>query len=443
MIKKISIHNFKSYESADLHLAPLSVLIGANASGKSNMLEALRLISWLAQGQKLSALQYQVNKEDQIVRGFISHLPRFGQQKFSLGCSLAEGAKTLDFNATIGLRSIRNTEELHLEEESCNYKDWLYRTNRASEDHFTNMVVKFNNFKKGGNKPQFHTNDQQLVFSQITPASFEKQYKAQGRTILHASELLKETLSKIVFLDPNPKLMHDYSFKADKVLQESGRNISAVLHHLTKGQEKPETNETNRKKVLEFIKSLPEQNISGLSFIETPRGEVLLQLHEAVPNQPEETEPHKVDASLLSDGTLRALAIVALLLSAEAGSLVIIEEIDNGIHPGRVKDLMQRINTLAEERQLSVLITSHNATLLNAIPKNRVADVQFCYRDAENGSSKISRIKDIRDYPSLIAQDDLGNLLTRGLIDQYAKDETSAEEKIKKGLDWLNQFMDE
>lgn len=40
MIERIDISNFKSCKKASLPLAPLTVLVGANASGKSNALEA-------------------------------------------------------------------------------------------------------------------------------------------------------------------------------------------------------------------------------------------------------------------------------------------------------------------------------------------------------------------------------------------------------------------
>lgn len=433
MIEKFTIKNFKSYEEANLYIAPLSILIGANASGKSNMLEALRLLNWLAQGQKLSALQYQINEEDQIVRGFINHLPRFNQKSFSLGCTIRENKKTFNLSLKIGLRNVKDNWELHIEHEECTNSDWLYRTKYPSEKAFTEMKVEYNNFSRGGRKPQVNITDQQVAFTQMTPASFEAKYKKEAKNILVATEALEKTLSKIVFLDPNPKLMHGYSFKSDKRLLESGKNISAVLHHLI------EDDENNKKEILQFIKSLPEQQIEDISFIETSRGEVLVLLHEAFMS----SNGNKVDAGLLSDGTLRALAIVAALLSAENGSLVIIEEIDNGIHPNRVKDLMERINELAKRRKLSVLITSHNPTLLNASPKETVSNVQFCYRNKHDGCSKITRIQEIKDYPELIAQDDLGNLLTRGLIDKYVKDETTEEEKVNKGLDWLKAFEDE
>ena len=47
MLSSFTIQNFKSYRDATLKLAPLTVLIGANASGKSNAIEGLRLLSWI------------------------------------------------------------------------------------------------------------------------------------------------------------------------------------------------------------------------------------------------------------------------------------------------------------------------------------------------------------------------------------------------------------
>ena len=53
MITSFTVSGFKSYQDAKLPLAPLTLLIGANASGKSNLIEAIRLLSWLARGQRL------------------------------------------------------------------------------------------------------------------------------------------------------------------------------------------------------------------------------------------------------------------------------------------------------------------------------------------------------------------------------------------------------
>jgi predicted ATPase len=84
----------------------------------------------------------------------------------------------------------------------------------------------------------------------------------------------------------------------------------------------------------------------------------------------------------LSDGTLRVLAIAATLLSVNSGTFVIIEEIDNGVHPSRADNLVKQIREIALERKLRVLITSHNQALLDAVPDSDIGNVLCCYRES-------------------------------------------------------------
>ncbi|MEI7695559.1 MAG: AAA family ATPase [Chlorobium sp.] len=95
---------------------------------------------------------------------------------------------------------------------------------------------------------------------------------------------------------------------------------------------------SRRAAILEFIQSLPEQAIESLDFLFTPRNEVMVKLVETFGGM-----PRSYDASLLSDGTLRVFAIAAAMLSATEGSLVVIEEIDNGVHPSRARHLLDQI----------------------------------------------------------------------------------------------------
>ena len=48
MLKRIKIQGYKSLVNLELNLKPLSVLVGPNASGKSNLLDALQLLSQIA-----------------------------------------------------------------------------------------------------------------------------------------------------------------------------------------------------------------------------------------------------------------------------------------------------------------------------------------------------------------------------------------------------------
>ena len=69
MLSSVTIENFKSYRKATLKLAPLTVLIGANASGKSNAIEALRLLSWIAEGKRRGTIRHDLLEKERAIRG--------------------------------------------------------------------------------------------------------------------------------------------------------------------------------------------------------------------------------------------------------------------------------------------------------------------------------------------------------------------------------------
>jgi predicted ATPase len=116
----------------------------------------------------------------------------------------------------------------------------------------------------------------------------------------------------------------------------------------------------------------------GPLFLTGPRGKVMVQLQESFGA----TERY-CEAALLSDGTLRVLAIAAAMLSATEGSLVVIEAIDNGVHPSRAEHLLTSIRAIAERRNLRVLLSTHNPALMDALPDAALGDVVFCYRDPQ------------------------------------------------------------
>ncbi|VVN88987.1 AAA family ATPase [Pseudomonas fluorescens] len=86
MLTNIRLEGFKSYRNQQLPLSPLTLMIGANASGKSNALEAFRFLCWLGQGQKLSVLRQRVDDSEQILRCQVRDLPYLRGQSFILGC---------------------------------------------------------------------------------------------------------------------------------------------------------------------------------------------------------------------------------------------------------------------------------------------------------------------------------------------------------------------
>ena len=94
MLSSVTIEGFKSYRKATLKLAPLTVLIGANASGKSNAIEALRLLSWIAQGNKLGSIRHALREDDRAVRGTVRDIGFRGRHRFALSCRAAGSGDT-------------------------------------------------------------------------------------------------------------------------------------------------------------------------------------------------------------------------------------------------------------------------------------------------------------------------------------------------------------
>ncbi|HTG36027.1 MAG TPA: ATP-binding protein [Thermoanaerobaculia bacterium] len=391
MIQSFSIENFKSFRKATLPLSPLTLLIGANASGKSNAIEAIQLLAWLASGRPLNDLLYDVREQELSLRGGFKDLGG-ADGEISLGCEATEDSDRTSLTFSISLEVTEaglqvTTQHLFAHENMQDSGKRLLAT--ASQD-----------FKQDPSEPV-------AKFPQIASA-----------------------LSSMFFLDPNPRRMREYSFVQEKQLKRDGSALSSVLRRLTE-------EEGEKARVLDFIRFLPEQDISDISYVETPRGEVMVQLHEtfggrAVPR----------DAALLSDGTLRVLAVAAALLSIPKGSVVIVEEIDNGVHPSRAERLLADVQKIARERDLRVLLTTHNPALLDALPLEAIPDTVACYRDPEEGDSRLIRLEELESYPELVAQGPLGWLVTRGILDRYLKDpdKRDGEVKVEKGLAWLADF---
>ena len=422
----IEVENFKSFRKARLELGPLTVLVGANAAGKTNYLEALEFLSWLARGNQLSDLGHALREGSLDVRGRPEDL--FGDagapMRFSCGTS-----GELELSVTLKLRD----HELYLTHESLRQNGEsvpLYSLDGGPVEGGHDVQVAYNNFARGGKKPKITCSSQQLIFTQLlTPARFLAKHKTSQNRIPRLASQFKSALQSVLSLDPKPATMRGYIHRDERRLDHSGRNLSGVLWGINGTKD--------REEILAFVQELPEQQINDISFLETPRDDVMLQLTETFGD----TEK-PVDAALLSDGTLRVLAIAAALLSAPRGSVVVIEEVDNGVHPSRAASLLERILTVSKRRELSVLITTHNPAMLDGLPKEAIPHVAFCYRSPHDGDSHLEMVTEMPDHVALLTQGRLGDLLTRGVLDRYAKNPSSPE-VAKRRLDAFFTLLDE
>jgi len=421
--------DFKGFAHTELDLfKPLTVLIGPNGSGKSNVIEGVELLSFIAHGYRLHEIR-DVGKGNGALelRGGLQSCPRYGQESFSLGFSAGirfENRKTpLKYSVKIQIKPrIRVAEEkLFLHD-----KMFFQTVEQPQSTTPSDIKVQYNNFARGGHKPQVSVSGNQSVLSQYK--EFAKNNKKYHTCVKVVDGIMTYLRASFVF-DPNPKLMRNYERISNYILSKDGANLSAVLYALDQGNEE-EKQTSNR--LLNWIKQLPEEPYRELKFVPTPLNDVIFGFQEA-------GQDSFMDARILSDGTLRSLAVLTALETVASNSRVVIEEFDNGLHPSRVHVLIEAITSCCKRRNLNVLVTTHNPATLNALQPEQLDGVVLCVWDTEEQVFKLVRLSELPRYAELLERGRLGDLVTRRIIEQYLVP-TFEEDRQAEALNWLRSL---
>lgn len=423
LIKSFIFENFKSFVKANLDLENLTIMIGSNASGKSNAIEGIKILSEVSTGKEFSVILDGSRNMDSDIRGGSRGCPKINTKYFKLGCIV-----NLDDSADLEyIINIYVEDRIFVHEESLykvfndNTRELIFKTKETPKDS-GDIKVEYNNGKHGRN-PDITCIRSSAVLAQLSS-------KMPGNTHafkedIECIDMVVENLRNILFLNPVPSEMRGYSRINDSELRPKADNLSSVLYKLCQDK-------ANKNTILKVIGKLPENEVLDIDFIKTPIGDVIFALKEKYGDG-----SNYIEAKRLPDGTIRCLAVIASLISEKSGSMVIIEEVDNGIHPGRAKSLINTISMLSKERNIDVIITTHNPAILNAIPKDAIMGVVICYRNESSGSSKFMQFMDINQYAELLAQGSLGDLVVN---DEILKAIKNGNRK-KKDFGWLEALI--
>ena len=451
MITEIRLNNFKSFKASRLKMSRVTFLIGANASGKSNAIEALKFASWMGHGDRLDDIEKRLGKSGSI-RGGVRNLFLCGQKsvvageatasivsvgpsakKFKIGFDVTSETKGFRFEQTICEQEFSDASR-HLvvsaEELTCvGQRQPLFRIkpNGASADSET-VKVTWDNGKRGGQKPVVICSNRRAIFQQMKDDD-RFGMKPGTSPVANASRALSEILDNIHFVSPDVSKMRGYvQMQSGVRLDEDGGNLSSVIFDLCtkKRMERPLT---------EFIRSIPEQNIRSIQFVRTSANDVMVALQEnfgAFLPTP---------ASVLSDGTLRVLAIGAALFNVPSGATVVIEEVDNGIHPSRAKHLVSQFYEIAAARDIQIVLTTHNPALMDAVPQEDLPNVLCAYRDPKALTSCIRRLGDMPQYDNLALRGSLGKAATDKELERMVTDVRTDKDIRREHLAWIEDFM--
>ena len=147
-----------------------------------------------------------------------------------------------------------------------------------------------------------------------------------------------------------------------------------------------------------------------------------------------------IDARLLSDGTLRMLAVVTALETVPEHSRIIIEEFDNGLHPSRATLLVQKFADAAERRKLNILVTTHNPAFMDAINEAQMDSVLLCHRDESLHASRVTRLGDLDIARTLALRGGLGDFVTTGQLEKHVTPEFT-EKRAEMTREWLESLF--
>lgn len=368
MITKLHLVNWKSFEDSIVYIDPLTFLIGTNASGKSNVLDAFQFMHLLMKGMTLEDAAAAI-------RGGEDWIIRQGQDWFELAITIEKGELEYLYaihvkKLNVGLSFIEN----HIYVSSKNNQNKVYDDTNFALDVSTNISI--------GVEKTLPSQDSKDVIS-----------------------VVRDALKSVFVLNPDPQAMRRYS-KLSKELSTDAGNIAGVIAAL-----KPEEKEQLEEKLTRYVKPLPERDINKITAVT-----VGLAGSDAMLYCYEDWNPETpVDARGMSDGTLRFAAIIVSLLTLKPGSLLIIEEVDNGLHPSRARELVKVLKEISAERQIDVLCTTHNPVLMDELGNEMIPFISFVKRDNQ-GNSYIQLLEDKDNLAKLMASGTVGDMMKEDVL---------------------------
>lgn len=384
MLKKIILENWKSFQYAELPIDPMTVLVGTNASGKSNALDALDFLNRIAWDVEINKA-LTGDRYFREIRGGLEWASLNDCKAFTLKALIQGEDETTDYLYSITIEityraQLRNESLVRLKQTSGNAieKVGLFQTDAPSESSISMLLEEKHQLPFGTDRLYSKLNWLILV-------------SGLDEEVVGGIKVVLQALRNIVILNPIPANMRNYSAVDDR-LAEDASNIAGLLAALPSEQkEKVEST------LSAYARKLPAGDFQKVWAEKVGKFGSHAMLYCEELWKPD--EPKLIDARVMSDGTLRFLGIVTALLTLPEGSQLVIEDVECGLHPSRADLLIEMLREIGEQRKIDILVTTHNAAMLDALGPEIVPFVAIAHRDPETGYSKLTLLEEIENLP--------------------------------------------
>ncbi len=369
MIRRIAIRGYKSLEHVDLRLEPLTIVIGPNAAGKSNLLDAIGLLSRTTQGDLQSAFTAHRGEP---LRSFtfdehgIEGLVKRGEVTFEIEVDVQLSDTTV---AHVD-RMITETREGHepakalVRERLLRYRLVIQlRTDtgvlQVMDESLLALKQDLSAKQSGSRKPFLSVYDSKTGTKKLS-LRLERQSHpfeydlGMDRTVVslrhyaphhpHLEALRHELASwRTYYLEPEA-MRRDSTLREVSQIPHDGDSLASFYNTMEKKH--PVVFEAMNRALRSVLPSIERVGVST-----TDSGRLRLYVIE---------KGIRFEASALSEGTLRILAIIGITNTPKPPSVIGYEEPENGVHPTRLEWIASLFEEAARGDTTQFIINTHS-----------------------------------------------------------------------------------
>lgn len=395
-LEHIKVQNFKSFKSLDISLDKFNVVIGANASGKSNFAQVFKFLNDIALDGLDSAISQQ---------GGMEYLLNFTSRGASLSYEITFNVQPLDRIFFIGRRIRRNVIATKVvyrfeiqPEPNSEFKiiddEWKFSIDMLDGGKRLPPLEIAIKKESGGLKVHIGAiqNDEQQkemtrfkehieeIFSNESqePQLLSLEHPLISRYIITE---IGHFCSEIEVYDFDPKLAKlSVQIRGTKELDPGGENLAIAMKNVMEDADNQSMFSNIIADVLPFVHSVSTEKLLDNSII-------LMQEESYFKDK-------RIPATLISDGTINVTALICALYFQD-NPLAIIEEPERNIHPSLVARIVNMIKDASDKKQ--IIVTTHSTEMI------RYADIEniLLIRRNKAGNSEIikpSNQADVKEF---------------------------------------------
>lgn len=342
-LSRLAVQNYRSLRNVSIELGDLTAFIGANASGKSTILDALRL---LAEAVQMRDFRTPISN-----RGGLLDLSWKGQKPGTISLSVAvqDGGRAFIWNVRM---NSQGDSDPHVHE-----RVQMILTNQPPLD-----ILIANN----GSGWWWSGSEEKLVRLEQSPTACA--LAAAAVDMSFPAREVAGLIGRCGFFDPSPFLLRlDWSITGPGNFDTHGRNLGKSLHDLSKSS--PD--------IFEKIVSATRSVVGLPAEIEVRQFEDRFYFAQSEPGL-----LYPVNQWGISSGTLRILALMIALYGQPNGSLIGIEEPENYVHPAALSAFVEHL--LDARKRVQIMLTTHSPLLLDFL--DDPSAVNIVRRDEQLGT---------------------------------------------------------